>query len=372
MTSSTKKENLFRIEPNPSELRECKDYSKYEERLKELDGKGSMHVETLGAVTHKYASWKNQGDEKSLDTVSWNIYGAYAGNPKADNRVLITGGMHGEEPAGVLAALEACKELSRPETALGKMLENTYFMVVPTVDPEGYDFKGRKFVDRDGVSDPEPMKGGKSWEDLNGCWGRRLQENLPDELKIIRPKVDEFKPTLHFDLHETVYGRSMARMGGSRAQYNMTHGNRQGLMILQSLPEGMADNAGLGNEILGNIRERGHKTYTPTLLYKILLPIISKNQLPQTIPLNKDYSLAKIGPLISEAGIKVASMYVSDKFGAQSYTFETFENLLDERVAEHLAGIEGALKTYTSTHRLANNDSPKAPTQKFYAQKRTK
>lgn len=327
-------DNLFKIDIDAKELGKYKAYGEIEKRLDELDKKSDrLDVKVLGKFQRDYVS---REDGEKVETKDWKIYGAFAGNPKAEKRIFVIAGHHGEEPAGDLAALKIIEELANPTKELEKVLDESYVMVVPSIDPEGYDFAGRKWINKEGGSSIDP-KSKQTWLDINGNWGRRNEQNIPEEIKIVKGALEEFKPGLVVDLHETPYTKRQ-----DKRMYDWVHGNRQGLMIIQSLPE---KEKGFGEEILKNIRDRGFKTYKPSLLYKIVSGLQGASA-PQVIPLNEDQSLTKEGPMLTETGMKVMTMYTRDRFGAQSYCFESFQNFLDERVGEHVAGVEGAIKSY--------------------------
>ena len=88
-----------------------RNYAEVTERLKNLD----VPIELLGTA-HNYPIYQIRLTA-SVDT------------PK---HVLITGGMHGDEPAGVEAVLQF---LERDNTAL---LKNFSFLVIPCINPYGY------------------------------------------------------------------------------------------------------------------------------------------------------------------------------------------------------------------------------------------
>ena len=88
-----------------------RDYAEVTERLKRLD----VPIERIGTA-HNYPIYQIHL-APTIDT------------PK---HILITGGMHGDEPAGVEAVLQF---LARDNTAL---LKNFSFLVIPCINPYGY------------------------------------------------------------------------------------------------------------------------------------------------------------------------------------------------------------------------------------------
>ena len=93
------------------ESRSLRNYAEVTERLKNLD----VPIELLGTA-HNYSIYQIRLTA-SVDT------------PK---HVLITGGMHGDEPAGVESVLQF---LERDNTA---RLKNFSFLVIPCINPYGY------------------------------------------------------------------------------------------------------------------------------------------------------------------------------------------------------------------------------------------
>jgi hypothetical protein len=91
-------------------------YAEIIERLKHLD----MPIELLGTAHTK-------------ENFNWPIYQIHlASSVETPKHVLITGGLHGDEPAGVEAVLQF---LERDNTAL---LKDFSFLVIPCINPYGY------------------------------------------------------------------------------------------------------------------------------------------------------------------------------------------------------------------------------------------
>ena len=133
-----------------------RDYAEITERLKHLD----VPIEQVGTV-HNYPIYQIHL-ASSVDT------------PK---HVLITGGMHGDEPAGVEAVLQF---LERDNTAL---LRNFSFLVIPCINPYGYVHNTR--------------------ETLNGVDINRAFEtdNVP-EVVIVKKALGQTQFSLAIDFHE--------------------------------------------------------------------------------------------------------------------------------------------------------------------------
>ena len=95
----------------------------------------------------------------------------------APRPILITGGMHGDEPAGVEAILQF---LTRDNTTL---LKNFSFLVIPCINPYGYVHNTRET--RDGV-------------DIN----RAFEEDDVAETVIVKKALGQTQFSLAIDFHE--------------------------------------------------------------------------------------------------------------------------------------------------------------------------
>ena len=93
------------------ELQSLRDYSEVTERLKDL----KVPIERIGTA-HSYPIHQIR----------------LTSSTHTPRRVLITGGMHGDEPAGVEAVLQF---LARDNTAL---LKKFSFVIIPCINPYGY------------------------------------------------------------------------------------------------------------------------------------------------------------------------------------------------------------------------------------------
>ena len=133
-----------------------RDYTEVTERLKRLD----VPVEQFGTV-HNYPIYQIHL-ASSVDT------------PK---HVLITGGMHGDEPAGVEAVLQF---LERDNTTL---LKNFSFLVIPCINPYGYVHNTRETLD--GI-------------DIN----RAFETDDVAEVAIVKKALGQTKFSLAIDFHE--------------------------------------------------------------------------------------------------------------------------------------------------------------------------
>ena len=133
-----------------------RDYAEVTERLKRLD----VPIERIG-IAHNYPIYQIHL-APIIDT------------PK---HVLITGGMHGDEPAGVEAVLQF---LERDNTAL---LNKFSFLIIPCINPYGYVHNTRETLD--GI-------------DIN----RAFETEDVAEVTIIKKALDKTQFSLAIDFHE--------------------------------------------------------------------------------------------------------------------------------------------------------------------------
>ena len=133
-----------------------RDYAEVTERLKRLD----VPIELLGTV-HNYPIYQIHL-APIIDT------------PK---HILITGGMHGDEPAGVEAVLQF---LERDNTAL---LNKFSFLVIPCINPYGYVHNTRETLD--GI-------------DIN----RAFETEEVPEVAIVKKALGQIQFSLAIDFHE--------------------------------------------------------------------------------------------------------------------------------------------------------------------------
>ena len=138
-----------------------RDYAEITERLKRLD----VPIELLGTVHAK-------------ENITWPIYQIYlASSARTPRRVLITGGMHGDEPAGVEAVLQF---LERDNTTL---LKNFSFLVIPCINPYGYVHNTRETLDS---------------IDIN----RAFETDDVAEVAIVKKALGQTQFSLAIDFHE--------------------------------------------------------------------------------------------------------------------------------------------------------------------------
>ena len=133
-----------------------RDYAEVTERLKRLD----VPIERIGTA-HNYPIYQIH-------------LAPIINTPK---HILITGGMHGDEPAGVEAVLQF---LERDNTAL---LNKFSFLIIPCINPYGYVHNTRETLD--GI-------------DIN----RAFETEDVAEVTIIKKVLDKTQFSLAIDFHE--------------------------------------------------------------------------------------------------------------------------------------------------------------------------
>ena len=131
-------------------------YSKIVDRLNQLD----LPLNLIGTV-HDYPIY-----QLNLESST---------NPSKS--ILITGGVHGDEPAGVEAALQFL------ERDNGTLLQKFSFVVIPCINPFGYVHKTRE--NRDGV-------------DIN----RSFETEEVSEVAIVKRAIGQTQFSLAIDFHE--------------------------------------------------------------------------------------------------------------------------------------------------------------------------
>jgi len=117
-------------------------------------------------ICHVFSIGKSAFDKRQI----WAIrISDNPGQEEDEPSVLFTGGMHAREPLGVLACLQVAEELVRgygQKPAVTQWIKETQILVVPLVNPDGYDYILREHVrfpwwrknladnDHDGKFDP--------------------------------------------------------------------------------------------------------------------------------------------------------------------------------------------------------------------------
>jgi hypothetical protein len=284
------------------------------------------------------------GDRLSVEELARSkmdrpIYAVKAGAPEAKHRILLSAANHGREDAPPLAMLLMARQFAEPNKALAGILEKVQFVLLPCLDPDGYDCRGVKCVDPIGNTEIREEYSESSWEDVNAVWCRP-DEFLPPETRAIKKYLLDLKPSLALDLHETLFFRPGVRFQLPQ-QWRLLPSNFE-FTVIEFIPESARDvGEGVAVRIVENLKRH---YFVPRkvsrigrLLRKIFVPI------PQTITTGEGREIS--GPLLTEfrKGRMVLSDWLTLSMGIPSFTFESFFSPLDYRVGAHIAGTEGAV-----------------------------
>jgi len=147
------------------------------EKLDRLDG---VEVKTLG-------------DIDGLPVQVAYLKGAPPPAGERVKRVLLTGGVHGSEPAGTLSAVELIEAIAKNPAAFA----GYEFTVVPLVNPEGF---------RDGTRHNDNDR-----TDLNREVVR--DGSVPKEMQLLMPVLDEGPYALALDLHASASTTAAGKNG---------------------------------------------------------------------------------------------------------------------------------------------------------------
>jgi hypothetical protein len=287
------------------------------------------------------------GDRLSVEEVTRSkmgrpIYSIRAGASQPAHRILLTAANHGREDAPPLSLLGMAKDLANPNAALKRILENIELVLLPCLDPDGYDCRGVKCVDPIGHTEIRADYSESTWEDVNSVWCRP-DEFLPPETRALKKYMLDVNASLSLDLHETLFFRPGARFQLPQ-QWRFLPNNFE-VTVIEFIPDSQRELGELvGAEIIEGLKS---SYYVPKkvgrlarILTKLFVPI------PQTIPKGEGREVS--GPLLTEfrKGRMVLSDWLTLSLGIPSYTFESFFSPLDYRVGAHIAGVEGAIRAF--------------------------
>jgi hypothetical protein len=286
-------------------------------------------------------------DDLSIDEVACSkmgrpIYAVRAGSPESKNRILLTAANHGREDAPPLALLSIARQLAKPGEELRRVLKNVQFVLLPCLDPDGYDLRGVKCVDPLGKTEIRTDYSESTWEDVNAVWCRP-DEFLPPETRALKKYLLELRASLALDLHETLFFRPGVRFQVP-LQWRFLPNNFE-VTVIEFIPDSQRElGESVGARIIDNLKRN---YYVPRkvsnigrFFRKIFIPI------PQTITKGEGREIS--GPLLTEfrKGRMVLSDWLTLSLKIPSYTFETFFSPLEYRVGAHIAGIEGAIYAF--------------------------
>ena len=321
---------------------------------------------------------------------------AYEVGDGEEARILIKGGCHGREPAGPLAILQMMRSLEEEGRYTDEVLSRSRISFMPVDDPEGYSMRAWIGVDMAGREEHWPPQGGPytlqgeaaltalrllnrgglhplrlleyavRFRDPNVVWGDNVKS---PRIAAMQEYLEEYRPTFAVDLHETIgkmadlvykgagilsiedfyippetrdrLEEMMKRPENRLARYLSGRRMLRGLLGLEYVKTLLAEipEFEVGEAMMRHVAERGFKVYRGE--YQKLLDKPSPEWPPQLISIDEGRTID--GPLLFKLDIRVCPAWLHHRFGTLSYTTETFQNPLDERVGENLAFVEGGI-----------------------------
>jgi hypothetical protein len=341
---------LFDKFPNVKELNSFKRYANLQSAIMEL---------------HDYLDVQ----EVARSKMGRPIYAVKAGPADTPHRILLTAANHGREDAPPLSLLLLARHLAEPNEDLQEILQKVQFVLLPCLDPDGYDLRGVKCVDPLGNTEIREDYAESNWEDVNAVWCRP-DEFLPPETRRLKKFLLEARPSLSLDLHETLFYRPGVRFQLPQ-QWRFLPNNFE-VTVIEFIPDSQRELGELvGARVIENLKRH---YYIPRkvgnigrFLRKIFVPI------PQTITKGEGREVS--GPLLTEfrKGRMVLSDWLTLSLKIPSYTFESFFSPIEYRVGAHLAGIEGAVLAFVG--RLLPEESayysnrlPRAANKNFFVE----
>ncbi|RJP23199.1 MAG: hypothetical protein C4520_06795 [Candidatus Abyssobacteria bacterium SURF_5] len=335
-------------------------------RIKELNGyKRYSNLQSALMELHDYLDVR----EVACSKMGRPIYALKAGADDTPHRILLTAANHGREDAPPLALLLAARHLAEPGEDLKRILEKVQFILLPCLDPDGYDLRGVKCVDPLGNTEIREDYSESHWEDVNAVWCRP-DEFLPPETRMLKQYLLEARASLSLDLHETLFYRPGVRFQLPQ-QWRFMPSNFE-VTVIEFIPDTERELGELvGAQIIENLKRNyfipRKVSNVGKLFRKLFVPI------PQTITKGEGREIS--GPLLTEfrKGRMVLSDWLTLSFRIPSYTFETFFSPLEYRVGAHLAGIEGAVLAYVGFLPETRSEQylkrlPRSASKKFFAE----
>ncbi len=321
---------------------------------------------------------------------------AYEIGDGGEARILIKAGCHGREPAGPLAILQMMRSLEKEGRYTEEVLSRSRIAFMPVDDPEGYSMRAWMGVDMAGREEHWPPQGGPyslqgeaellalrllnrgslhpaqlleyavRFRDPNVVWGDNVKS---PRITALQEYLEEFRPTFAVDLHETIgkmadliykgagilsienfyippeirdrLENMMKRPENRLARYLSKRRILRRLLGLEYVRTLMAEipEFEIGEAMMRHVAEKGFKVYRGE--YQKLLDKPSPDWPPQLISIDVGRTID--GPLLFKLDIRVCPAWLHHRFGTLSYTTETFQNPIDERVGEALAFVEGGI-----------------------------
>jgi hypothetical protein len=311
-------------------------------------------------------------------------------------RILIKSGCHGREPAGPLAILQMMRSLEKEGRYADEVLSRSRISFMPVDDPEGYSMRAWIGIDMAGEEEHWPPQGGPYYlqseaelialrllnkgdlhpvglleyavrfRDPNVVWGDNVKS---PRIAAMQEYLEEYKPTFAVDLHETIGKMADLIFKGagilSIENFYVPPEIKERLELMMKRPENrlarylsrrrlMRRILGLeyvktllaeipefevGEAMMRHVAEKGYKVYRGE--YQKILDKPSPGWPPQLISIDVGRTID--GPLLFKLDIRVCPAWLHHRFGTLSYTTETFQNSIDERVGENLAFVEGGI-----------------------------
>lgn len=311
-------------------------------------------------------------------------------------RILIKAGCHGREPAGPLAILQMMRSFEKEGRYTDEVLSSSRISFMPVDDPEGYSMRAWMGVDMAGREEHWPPQGGPyslqgeaellalrllnrgnlhpaqlleyavRFRDPNVVWGDNVKS---PRIAALQEYLEEFRPTFAVDLHETIgkmadlvykgagilsienfyippeirdrLENMMKRPENRLARYLSKRRILRRLLGLEYVRTLMAEipEFEIGEAMMRHVAEKGFKVYRGE--YQKILDKPSPDWPPQLISIDVGRTID--GPLLFKLDIRVCPAWLHHRFGTLSYTTETFQNPIDERVGEDLAFVEGGI-----------------------------
>lgn len=310
-------------------LQDVKRYDALEERIRDLQGK----LDVREITTSRFGR---------------SIYALTAGNPETEHTILLTAANHGREDAPPLSLVEICRQLAESNDAVGRLLEKVRIIILPCLDPDGFDCRGVKCVDPVGNTEIREMYAADTWADVNSVWCREDQF-LPPETRELKGFFLEVSPSIAIDLHETLpYGPTQMPQLPRRFGLSL---NNYGITLIEFIPEeSKALGESIGAGIVSNLKASYYIPRRISRLGRFIRKTIFP--LPQTV--TKSEGREASGPLLTEfrKGRMVLSDWLSLTLNIPAFSSESFFSPLEYRVGANIAAVEGAIKSFAEYNKL--------------------
>ncbi|MFC1741637.1 M14 family zinc carboxypeptidase [Nanoarchaeota archaeon] len=331
---------MYPRKPRLRELGTVQRYAELEQEMLDTWGTSKEDIDNHQVYVKKHNDISTYFAVIGQSSAGRNMYCLRTAPEKSKGKVMIVSGHHGEEKAGPLAAMKLIEEILNPEMpALETLLSNFDVMIIPCIDPDGFD-AGIKLFYSDGEGRYWPRNDDTKYGDINSTWGRKYEKGIPKEVRTVRELMQTFFESLEdrtngavFDLHETVMAQAGSNIPGWVAGYSMTEG--LGPLLIES-----TEDRELGADMVANLKHtkrKGLPYNRRTRAFFNKLPLLSQVKI-----IGEGRSTE--GELFTETTLTVCTRYANQTHGVHGVTTETFLNPLDERVVQQMLLVEGGLK----------------------------